>query len=547
MAIAEATRARRKAERAARAPPVFRRSAVSRAVEGAKAAMGFLPLGPKAVPYKALPRPPGGHGRGESARSKAYGMELGRFWTSSARAVALLALGLGSGQARAGTLEAHSDVRGAGVLVADVRSSGGPWRSSEWDALAQSTRQSGNYEVRLRFSAVGSDAAVVVPTCAGRGDVRIDGHRVSGAPGPLVVAVAEGRHQLDLDVHVTPYESRIACGDRARVGPAIRTIEGLGLLRFASPVAALGGGQAVVFVPPGHDVHRPGALLVGAHPWNGSVWSYAAYAELMREARARDLLLLMPSGLGNSLYTADAEQEVLRAIDALSAAIAIDARAVSIWGASMGGAGATTIGFHNPDRFATVTSFFGDSKYDLSTYVRSVLPDEAAAHRVNALDVVENARHLPVWLIHGEADRTSPIAESALLAAALEQRGFSVRFDRIAGVGHSGALVARFLPELVARAATARIPDDIARVSYRSVRPGDLGAYGVRIARQGAHGDAFVDIEKRADGVHVLDAYGVVAIRLERGALTTAARERPPPIRFDEANRSVQAAWAPWP
>ncbi len=458
--------------------------------------------------------------------------------------MALLTSWLGSGEATAAALEPHSDVRGTDVLVADVRASGGSWRSWAWDALAQSSLESGNYDVRLHFDAAGSGAAVVVPTCAGRGDVRVDGHIVLGASGPLVVAVAAGAHALELRVHVTPYERRIACGDRARVGPMIRTIEGLGLLRFASPVAALGGGQAVVFVPPGHDVHRPGVLLVGAHPWNGSVWSYAAYAELMREARARDVLLLMPSGLGNSLYTANAEQEVLRAIDALSATIAIDLRAVSIWGASMGGAGATTIGFHHPDRFAAVTSFFGDSKYDLSTYVRAILPDEAAAHRVNALDVVENARHLPVWLIHGEADRTSPIAQSAVLASALEERGFPIRFDRIAGVGHSGALVARFLPEVVARAAAARIPGDIGRVSYRSVRPDDVGAYGVRIVRESATGDAFVDVEKRADGVHVTHADGVVAIWLERGALTTS-RERPPPIVSDEAMRAVESAWDP--
>ena len=473
-------------------------------------------------------------------------MRFGGFGIWSARAVALVISWLGSREATAATLEPHSDVRGTDVLFADVRASGGSWRSWAWDALAQSTLESGNYEVRLRFDAAGADAAIVVPACAGRGDVRVDGRRVLDASGPLVVAVAAGPHELELRVHVTPYEHRIACGDRARVGSRIRTIEGLGVLHFASSAAALGGGQAVVFVPPGHDVHRPGVLLVGAHPWNGSVWSYAAYAELLREASARDVLLLMPSGLGNSLYTANAEQEVLRAIDALSATIAVDSHAVSIWGASMGGAGATTIGLHHPDRFATVTSFFGDSKYDLSTYVRAILPDEAAAHRVNALDVVENARHLPVWLIHGEADRTSPIAQSAALASALEERGFPIRFDRIAGVGHTGALVARFLPQVVARAAAARIPGDIGRVSYRSVRPDDVGAYGVRIVRESATGDAFVDVEERGDGVHVMRADGVVAIRLARGALMTS-RERPPPIVFDDAVRAVESAWDPAP
>jgi pimeloyl-ACP methyl ester carboxylesterase len=274
------------------------------------------------------------------------------------------------------------------------------------------------------------------------------------------------------------------------------------------------------------------------------MWTYAAYAQLFREARSRDVVLLMPSGLGNSLYTADAEDEVLRAIDALSQGIAVDPRAVSLWGASMGGAGATTIGFHHPDRFASVASFFGDSRYDLRTYVRAILTDEDAAHRVNALDVVENARYLPVFLAHGEEDRTSPIRQSEELARAMRERGMTVRFERVAGLGHSGALVARFLSDVVDTAAIARVPASPARVTYRSTRPSDTGAYGVTLVRAQPRGDAFVDIERSADAFHVRRAEGVRAIRLARGALG-ADPITPPPI-VDETH-SIDATWAPPP
>jgi enterochelin esterase-like enzyme len=348
--------------------------------------------------------------------------------------------------------------------------------------------------------------------------VAVDGAPVQAPPGPVIVALAPGRHELALVVEATPYERRIACGERPRVGAAVRTIEGLGMLRFESPHAAKGGGSAVVYVPPGHDVRRAAPLLVGAHPWNGSIWTYAAYADLLHEARACNVVLLMPSGLGNSLYTAEAEDEVMRAIGALASVVAVDPQRVSLWGASMGGAGATTIGFHHPDRFASVTSFFGDSKYDRSTYVRALLPDEGAAHRVNALDVVDNARHLPVWLIHGESDVTSPIRQSQLLARALEARGFSVRFDHIAGIGHSGALVGRYLAAVVDVAASARVPHPVGRVTYRSLRPEDDGAYGVRLERDPAAeggdqgSDAFVDVERRDDGIHVVRAVGVGSV-----------------------------------
>jgi pimeloyl-ACP methyl ester carboxylesterase len=453
---------------------------------------------------------------------------------------------LTTGVARATTLEPHLEVRGEELAAADVRPRGAAtWRSVLWDRLETEDLAPGMYEVRVRFDAgARAGASVQVPPCAGRQHVTVDGRPVVVPLGPAVVPVSPGRHELALTVDVSPYERRIACGERPRVGAASRTVEGLGLLRYDSPHRGSGAGSAVVYVPPGHDVHRPATLLVGVHPWNGSMWTYAAYAGLLREADARDVVLLFPSGLGNSLYTAEAEDEVMRALDAAASEIAVDRLAVSIWGASMGGAGATTIGLHHPDRFASITSFFGDSRYDLTTYVRSLLPDERAAHRVNALDVVDNARHVPVWLVHGESDRTSPIRQSEILERALTQRGFAVRFDHIAGVGHSGALVGRYAPGVVAAAAGARVPSPVERVTYRSVRPEDTGAYGVRLERAG-EGDAFVDVERRADGVHVTHAEGVRVVELERGALGTDAAH-PPPIVVDAAAGSGQAVTTRW-
>jgi hypothetical protein len=214
----------------------------------------------------------------------------------------------------------------------------------------------------------------------------------------------------------------------------------------------------------------------------------------------------------------------------------------------MGGAGATTIGLHHPDRFASITSFFGDSQYDLSTYAGRILKDERGAHRVNALDVVDNARHAAVWLVHGDADHTSPVRQSELLAEALAQRGFAVRFDRVPGAGHEGALVTRFLPRLVALAASARVPDAFTRVTYRSVRPSDTGAYGVRLERLDALHDAFVDVELESDGVHVRRAEGVRQLWLSRGSLGSDP-SHPPAIVVDAANQpnAPRTGWEPAP
>jgi hypothetical protein len=199
---------------------------------------------------------------------------------------------------------------------------------------------------------------------------------------------------------------------------------------------------------------------------------------------------------------------------------------MSLWGASMGGQGATTIGWHRPDRFAFVASYFGDAKFDLSTYVRNLLPTEEAAHRINPLDVVDNARHVPTWLIHGEDDHTSPIVQSVMLYEALKKRDFKVDFDRVPGMSHEGPLVVKFIRRVVDRAAEAQAPKFPAHVTFRSTRGIDTEAYGVRIVRAGER-DAYVDIEKRDDGIHVLrGTEGVVQIVLRPGALGAREGER---------------------
>jgi hypothetical protein len=65
-----------------------------------------------------------------------------------------------------------------------------------------------------------------------------------------------------------------------------------------------------------------------------------------------------------------------------------------------------------------------------------------------------------------------------------------------------------------------------AHVTFRSTRAIDDEAYGVKLTRAG-EGDAYVDIERREDGVHVLKATeGVREIVLRPGALGATAGER---------------------
>jgi pimeloyl-ACP methyl ester carboxylesterase len=432
----------------------------------------------------------------------------------------------------------HDAVSGFPVERVSLSRENGDAREVGWGELAK-PKAPAVYSVR--FQARGQ--ALLVPHCNGREKILVDGRmRDPGSKGPIVLRLGDDAdHEITLEVKASSYEKRIACSEPPRVGALVRSTDGLSLLRFASTHAPKGGGEAVVFVPGGHDRTQPAALLVGTHPWNGGPWTYAAYEELIEEAGKRNVVLLMPSGLGNSLYVADAEDEVMQAIDALGRELAVDRQRISIWGASMGGAGATTIAFHHPDRFAFVASYFGDSRYDLTTYVRTILGGEDGARRVNALDVLENARHLPVFLVHGEDDRTSPMKQSTMLDEAMRKAGFEVVLRRAPGMGHEGPLVVKHVREVVDRAALAIAPARPARVSFRSVRATDTEAYGVSLVRAG-EGDAFVDVERRSDGVHVLAAEGVTRIVLAHDALGARGEE---PVKYDGRATKAAVQWAP--
>jgi hypothetical protein len=202
----------------------------------------------------------------------------------------------------------------------------------------------------------------------------------------------------------------------------------------------------------------------------------------------------------------------------------------------MGGAGATTIAFHRPDRFAFVASYFGDSKYEGTGYVRPILGGEAGAHIVSALDMLENARYLPVFLAHGEEDRTSPIRQSTMLYDAMKKAGFSVDYQRAPGMGHEGPLVVKHVRHVVDLAAESIAPMYPAHVSFRSLREIDTQAYGVRLVRTGA-GDAFFDVERRQDGVHVLAAENITKLIAGKGALGTTGEE---PVHVDARGSNVE-------
>ncbi len=336
---------------------------------------------------------------------------------------------------------------------------------------------------------------------AAKAKLTING-RPSRRVGPGLVLVSDGlvagTNQAAIEVSVSTYRNAPPWDRRVRVGPtrARRT----GLLEGKRP----DGRPFVLYVPAAASSGEKLPLVVALHPWGVGLWAYVG-ARIYGLAEERGFFVLTPDGLGNSLYNREAEAEVLGAIDHVLATQPIDPDRVSLIGASMGGAGATTIGYRHPHRFASVASFFGDCEYAMGGYTGRALPTPELRRAASPCSLAQNARHLPTLLVHGLRDRVSSPRETTRLDRRLGQLEFPHAMVLRENDGHTLALFDRETPRAVDLALTSRRAVRPDRVRFSSPDGGARRAWWIDVvaARDGEWAE--IDVEaKPADGTIVI-------------------------------------------
>ncbi len=285
----------------------------------------------------------------------------------------------------------------------------------------------------------------------------------------------------------------------AAMGESTTRHRGLVYRQFTSSID--GSAQTIaVYIPRGASGSKQRLpLVVALVGWDGTIDSFT-HSSLMVEAERRGWFVLVPDRRGNTLYTGPAEEGVLEAIDLISADLPIDPDRVYLTGVSMGGAGALQIGYHFPDRFAALASFYGDSRYSLQGYVRGILHDQATADRYSVLLFPENARNLPVLLVHALDDRVSAFEQSQLLSEADGKSGFS-HHKLIAPKtgGHSLQVVEDNVRDMMDLFAASRRPSAPERVTFRTNASRYTRAYWVtvQLGSEGTFGEVDVSFERQ--------------------------------------------------
>ena len=157
-------------------------------------------------------------------------------------------------------------------------------------------------------------------------------------------------------------------------------------------------------------------------------------------------VVLRPTGRGpGSVYQNYGEVDVLEAIEHVAAHYAIDRDRITITGSSMGGAATWYLISHYPDLFAGAAPFCGYCDYRLWEKPGGLTFhmhewEEPSWRSRSAAFLVENLRHTPVWMVHGEWDRAVgggvPIEHSHRMARLMEEQGCVFRKTDVPGTGH---------------------------------------------------------------------------------------------------------------
>ncbi len=109
------------------------------------------------------------------------------------------------------------------------------------------------------------------------------------------------------------------------------------------------------------------------------------------------------------------ETALIALLDTVTEQYRVDRSRIWIAGMSRGGYGAWRMAIQYPDRFAALVAICGET------------PDHYAGWLGD----------LPIWVFHGEEDRTIAIRESDEMVAALRKNGNPVRYTRYPGTGHN--------------------------------------------------------------------------------------------------------------
>jgi predicted esterase len=158
---------------------------------------------------------------------------------------------------------------------------------------------------------------------------------------------------------------------------------------------------------------------------------------------ARDTILIEPHGRGNAQYLGIGDRDVMRCIAEAKQRFSIDEDRVYLTGESMGGHGTWAIASRHPDVFAAAAPVYGGWDFRITNVTRAVTVTAPTTQmsafgleRSSSFSHAENLLHVPLLVVHGDADASVHVENSRHAVKLLQRWGYNVRYYEMPGWAH---------------------------------------------------------------------------------------------------------------
>lgn len=154
---------------------------------------------------------------------------------------------------------------------------------------------------------------------------------------------------------------------------------------------------------------------------------------------------------GTPSWQGQGGKAALKEVDEAIAEFHGDPSRVYLTGASAGGNGAWFLAYHHPERFAGVVVVCGFVSDFAGLQSHVFYPGVAGQGPDRYAKVAAAVQGLPIWIVHGDADKNVSVEESRRMAAALKSSGADVRYTELPGADHKGAWEFAYADEEIAK------------------------------------------------------------------------------------------------
>ena len=278
------------------------------------------------------------------------------------------------------------------------------------------------------------------------------------------------------------------------------------------------------YLPADYSAAKPWPLILSLHGFNPANPKYIDWWGVDQRhhpfAETKATIVIEAHGRGNAQYLGIGDRDVMRCLEEAKGRFAIDADRVYLTGDSMGGHGTWAIATRHPDVFAAAAPIFGGWDFRVSTVSGPPTQPAPRTHldafsleRSSSFANAENLLHVPLLIVHGDADPAVSVENSRHAVRLMQRWGYNVRYHEMPGWAHEDLGQHAPIADWLLKHRRVPAPQTI---RVRSTDLAGAGAYWLRVrALQNPAEVIRVSAEVLQPGLVRIDSSNVAALTLD--------------------------------